>query len=84
MVSPQAVVGFLDHDYRYKSLATQIPHNAGLARIRHGTAACEAFSLPLHHKADDRFNSIPLSYWPKFTGIIFAPLLNSPPPLTEN
>ena len=28
---PPAVIGFLDHNYRYKSGTTQIPHDAGLA-----------------------------------------------------
>ena len=28
------VAGFLGKDYRYKSVATQIPHDAGLALIR--------------------------------------------------
>ena len=33
MSSSPAVIGFIDRDYRYKLVATQIPHYAGLARI---------------------------------------------------
>ena len=52
--SPPAVVGFLDHDYRYRSIATQIPYNLRLAMIRparDGTQDCtgrgnESISVP--------------------------------------
>ena len=33
MSSSQTIVGFKDRDYRYKSIATQIPPNIGLAPI---------------------------------------------------
>ena len=32
-VDSLAIVGFLDRDYRYRSVSTQIPHDAGLAPI---------------------------------------------------
>ena len=45
-----AVVDFFDQYYGYISVTTQIPHDAGLAMIRHagdraGTTACEAETL---------------------------------------
>ena len=43
--NPPAAVGFVDEDYRYKSVATQICHDAGLEP---GTFAYEAVTLPLH------------------------------------
>jgi hypothetical protein len=33
LVAPSVVVGFLDRDYRYKSVATQIPHDTWLIPI---------------------------------------------------
>ena len=33
-VNPQADVGFLNQNYRYESVATQISHDSGLASIR--------------------------------------------------
>ena len=44
--SPLAIISSPDRDYRYKSVATQIPHNAGLApyygyrstSLKHGVA----------------------------------------------
>ena len=53
MPSPP-VVDFLDQDYHYKSVSTQIPHCAGLVLIHKmgiepWAAACEAVTLPLHH-----------------------------------
>ena len=33
ILSPLVFVDFLDGNYRYKSVATQIPHNTGLAVI---------------------------------------------------
>ena len=38
-----AVVGFLDQGYRYKSVATQIPHDAELAPVR------SAVTLPVRN-----------------------------------
>ena len=45
------LVGSLHKDYCYKSVPTQIAHNAGLSRsalreIESGTAACEAVTAP--------------------------------------
>ena len=46
--------GFLDQDYRYKSVETQIPHDSGLHRssqmeILSKTDACAAVTLTLAH-----------------------------------
>ena len=32
-LSPPSVVNFIDQEYRYKSIATKIPHDAGLVPI---------------------------------------------------
>ena len=56
MASLPGVIGLLDQDCRYKSVATQIPHDAELEQIQFageiklGTAACERVILPLSHK----------------------------------
>ena len=53
LVESLAVVGFLDENYHYQSVATQIPHDARLAPVRPGiepgTAACEAVILSLRY-----------------------------------
>ena len=47
---PPAIVGFLDQDYRYKSVASQIPlHRSALPGIEPETAACEAVTQPLRY-----------------------------------
>jgi hypothetical protein len=50
--SPPAVVGFLDRNYHYKSVATQILHDTGLTPIhpageRTQNTACEAVIVSL-------------------------------------
>ena len=45
-----AIAEFINQDYSNKLVATQIPHDAGLApEIEPETAACKAFTLPLLH-----------------------------------
>ena len=59
--SSPAVVGFLEQDYSYKSIATQIPHNARLAPFRpHGDRSRD-HCVPLRYSAeqlDFRYNKI--------------------------
>ena len=38
--SPPAFVGFLGRDYRYESVATQIPHDPGLGLIPQDSLIC--------------------------------------------
>ena len=54
ILSPLAVVGFLDLDYHYKTVASQISHNAGLAFIHPAgiklrTVTCMVVTLLLCH-----------------------------------
>ena len=46
-VKPPAVVDFLDWDYHFKSIVTQIPHDTRLLGIKPGSTACKAMTLPL-------------------------------------
>ena len=53
-MSPAAAFGLVDQDYRYRSVATQILHDGGLAlyalpAIQPRTAVCEAVILSLHY-----------------------------------
>ena len=57
MPSPRTVIRILDQNYLYKSVATQIPHNAGLEPILAAeditrTYVCEAESLPLSNDGE--------------------------------
>ena len=50
--SPPVIVGFLDQDYHYRSVAIQIPHDAGLAPVhsaglRPGSSVCKTVTLLL-------------------------------------
>lgn len=54
MLSSSADAGFVQVNYRHKSVGTKIPSDAGLASIplpwmEPGPAACEAVTSPLRH-----------------------------------
>ena len=68
MLNFPATVGFLDQNYCYKSVTTQISHNAGLALvcmlgIKPRTTTCKSMILPLGYGSKQDLDTYMYTTW---------------------